>query len=195
MYSVKSLHYHQKVMLTRLDDGKVNAYSAKMKSYKGRINEKKGGLFNNLLCELYKGLGNPKLTVDKEVKVGLKERIIAEEPLGDFDVILIDHENKIIACIEAKDYIECRTVYELLSEEKKVKKDLEMVVKRDEWAKNHVTSFQVVDKKVTSDYQVKTAFVTSHLPAHTYLSTDDDTNIRFFSAIELAENPMAIMKN
>lgn len=60
---------------------------------------------------------------------------------------------------------------------------------------NHVTSFQVVDKKVTSDYQVKTVFVTSHLPAHTYLSTNDDTNIRFFSAIELAENPMAIMKN
>lgn len=195
MYSVKSLHYHQKVMLTRLDDGKVNAYSAKMKSYKGKINEKKGGLFNNLLCELYKGLGNPNLTVDKEVKVGLKERIIAEEPLGDFDVILIDHENEKIACIEAKDYIECRTVYELLLEEKKVKKDLEMVVKRDEWAKNHVTSFQVVDKKVTPDYQVKTAFVTSHIPAHTYLSTDDDTNIRFYSAIELAENPLAIMQN
>ena len=195
IYSVKSLHYHQKVMLTRLDNGKVNAYSGKMKSFKGIINEKKGGNFNNLLCELYKGLGNPNLTVDKEVKVGPNERIIAEKQLGDFDVIIIDHDQKKIVCIEAKDYIECRTVYELLLEEKKVKNDLKMVVKRDEWAKNHVDSFKTIDKNVTAAYQVNTAFVTSHIPAHAYLGMDEDSNIRFFSAIELAENPMIIMED
>lgn len=195
LYSVKSLHYHQKVMLTRLDDGKMKAYSAKMKSFKGKINEKKGDNFNNLLCELYKGFGNPNLTVDKEVKVGLKERIIADEPLGDFDVLVINHEQKKIVCIEAKDYIECRTVYELLLEEKKVRDDLEMVIKRDEWAKSHVDSFKTIDKNVTADYQVITAFVTSHIPAHVYLGTDEDSSIKFFSAIELAENPMVIMED
>lgn len=190
LYSVKSLHHHQKVMLKRFEEGKMSEYSKKMKKLKGKVNEKKGGAFNDLLYELYTSSGINDLIVDKEVKIGPKERIKAEEALGDFDLILINRQQKTIVLIEAKDYLECRTVYEILSEEEKVQKALKMVLKRDKWSKNHVDAFRVVGQCVDSNYQVKTVFITAHRPAHLYFDEEGNGEIvKFFSALDVVEEP------
>lgn len=193
IYSVKSLHHHQKVMLKRFEEGKMSEYSKKMERLKGKVNKKKGEAFNDLLYELYTSSAINDLVVDREVKIGPKERVKANEPLGDFDLILINKRQKTIVIIEAKDYLECRTVYELLSEEEKVQKALKMVVKRDEWAKNNIEAFRVVNQCIDSDYQVKTVFITAHRPAHLYF--DEDKNggfIKFYSALDVVENPAIV---
>ena len=39
--------------------------------------------------------------------------------------------------VEAKNYNECKTPYEAVAYEKKMLKDMAMVVKRDKWARDH----------------------------------------------------------
>lgn len=67
------------------------------------------------------------------------------------------------------------------------------VVKRDEWAKNNIEAFRVVNQCIDSDYQVKTVFITAHRPAHLYF--DEDKNggfIKFYSALDVVENPAIV---
>lgn len=191
-YSIKSLHQSEHVMMERLNEGKVNATSEKMKAYIGAVNEKKGIDFNDVVYNLYAGLKRDGLHVYKEVKVGPGERLKAELLIGDFDILIIDETSKQIVCVEAKDYIECRTIYELILEERKVKKALKKVKRRDEWAKNHVESFKDLTDKITGDYSVKTIFVTAHMPAHKYLGKEEKGDIIFVSALDIAESPEEI---
>ena len=104
MFSTKSLHQHERVMLERLDEGKVHSQSQKMKAFMSDLNHRKGIVFENNLKNYYESLGVDTLLAFRGVVIGPGERLDNNVLLGDIDVLLIDTNRKKIVCIETKDY-------------------------------------------------------------------------------------------
>lgn len=117
----------------------------------------------------------------------------ADSDLGDIDILLINIPRKLIVCIEAKDFVESRTVYELIQQDRKiVTKELAHVVRRDEWCKKNILSFQKYVEAVDKTYTVKTIFLTYNESAYNYFEHEEKVDILFLSAIDLIENPMVV---
>jgi len=192
MYSTKSLHQHESVMLERLNEGKVHAQSQKMKAYMSELNHRKGIAFENNLKHYYESLGLATLLAFRGVVIGPGERLDNKEALGDIDVLLIDTKCKKIVCIETKDYYESRTVYELLTENRKTGDDMEKPLERDTWCKSHISAFRSLCNEVDETYSCNSIFVTVNMPAYQYGHLEKKTPIRVIPALDLMENPMLV---
>lgn len=195
MYSTKSLHQHERVMLERLDEGKVHAESQKMKTYMSDLNHRKGIVFENNLKNYYDSLGIETLLAFRGVEIGPGERLENKEPLGDIDVLLIDTKCKKIVCMETKDYYESRTIYEVLTENRKTSDDMEMPIKRDEWCKSHITAFASLCKDVDDSYTCSSVFVTVNMPAYQYGNSEKKSPIRIIPALDLMEDPLVVFED
>ena len=195
MYSTKSLHQHEHVMLERLDEGKVHAEAQKMSNYMSDLNRRKGIVFENNLRNYYDSLGIETLLAFRGVEIGPGERLENKEPLGDIDVLLIDTKCKKIVCIETKDYYESRTIYEVLTENRKTSDDMEMPIKRDEWCKSHISAFAGLCQEVDDTYTCSSVFVTVNMPAYQYGHSEEKSPIRIIPALDLMEDPMVVFED
>ena len=195
MFSTKSLHQHESVMLERLDEGKVHAESSKMKTYMSDLNRRKGIVFENNLRNYYDSLGIETLLAFRGVVIGPGERIDNPEPLGDIDVLLIDTKSKKIVCIETKDYYESRTIYEVLAENRKTSDDMEKPLERDSWCKSHVRAFASLCKEVDETYTSSSVFVTVNMPAYQYVRSEEKSPIRVIPALDLMDDPLAVFED
>lgn len=192
LFSTKSLHQHERIMLERLNEGKLHPVSSKMKSYLRENNRKKGAIFENDLTGFYNALGLGHLLAFHGVKIGPGEQLENEEMIGDIDVLLINTERKKIVCMETKNYYESRTFYEILSENRKTEDDLEMPIKRDTWGKGHMLAFRAICKEVDESYTCSSVFVTVNMPAYKYFHSEEDRPIKVLSALDLMDNPMIV---
>ncbi len=192
MYSTKSLHQHERIMLERLNEGKLHPVSSKMKSYLREINRKKGSIFENDLTDFYNSLGLGHVKAYHGVKIGPGEQLENEVMIGDIDVLLINTERKRIVCMETKNYYESRTFYEILLENRKTEDDLEMPIKRDKWGKGHVLAFKAICKEVDENYTCSSVFVTVNMPAYQYFHSEEDRPIKVLPALDLMDNPMIV---
>lgn len=192
MFSTKSLHQHERVLLERLDEGKVHAQSQKMKAFMSDLNHRKGIVFENNLKNYYESLGIDTLLAFRGVVIGPGERLDNNVLLGDIDVLLIDTNRKKIVCIETKDYYESRTVYEVLTEHRKTRDDMEKPIERDVWCKSHIRTFASLCKEIDDTYTCSSVFVTVNMPAYQYGYTEENNPIRIIPALDLMEDPMLV---
>ena len=194
MFSTKSLHQHEYVMLERLNEGKVHAESRKMKTYMSDLNHRKGIVFENNLRDYYDSLKIETLLTFRGVMIGPGEQLENKEPLGDIDVLLIDTKCKKIVCIETKDYYESRTIYEVLTENRKTSDDMEKPLERDAWCKSHIRAFACLCKEVDDTYTCSSVFVTVNMPAYQYGHSEENSSIRIIPALDLMDDPMAVFE-
>lgn len=192
-YTTKTLYESLIIKVERLGNASINSVSQEMKKYVGNINKNKGHKFTMSLRKYYEEYGNDLIYVDSEVVISQGKRLDSQKNLGDIDLLLIHKEKKRIVCIEAKNYVESRTIYELMQQKQKIIKDLPLVLERDSWCKNNVHMFKYYDSNVDDDYSVKTIFLTCYENAYNYFD-NEKYDICFLSTIDIIKNPMIVFE-
>ena len=109
-----------------------------MTSFLNQINALKGKQFNNYLYLLFKGLGNAEMYIKKEEPIKPNKVLANDSDLGDIDILLINNAKKKIVCIEAKNYYESRSAYEVINKAKTTETNLLKVYRRDRWCANNI---------------------------------------------------------
>lgn len=192
-FTTKTLCESTMILMERLSNGTIRKRSKEMNSFVAGINKEKGHLFTMNVSDYYKKLNIEGVYINEEVAVKPGKWLNADSDLGDIDILLINIPRKLIVCIEAKDFVESRTVYELIQQDRKiVTKELAHVVRRDEWCKKNILSFQKYVEAVDKTYTVKTIFLTYNESAYNYFEHEEKVDILFLSAIDLIENPMVV---
>lgn len=191
-YSSKSLYISHQVMIARLDSGIILHSSKLMNSYIGQISEEKGELFTRSIGKYYREIPDCNITVNLEVQICPGKILNAKNNLGDIDVLLINTDLKKIVCIEAKDYYEARTIYDMMSQNKKTETALSKVLARDKWCKENKLQFNKYVKEVDESYEVKTLFLTYYEPTYKYFSHVNEVDIPMLSAFEIIQNPLIV---
>lgn len=192
-YSTKTLCESWMIRIERLNNGTVVNTTPEMQALVSKVNNKKGHEFTINVRKLYKSLSLDHLYVDSEVKIMPGKPLNATKQFGDIDVLLINKKTKQIVCIEAKNFSESRTAYELIQQNRKiVSKELSHVIERDVWCKDNIDKFKLYVPEVDAEYSVKTIFLTYHENAYKYFEHEQENDIIFLSAIEIVDNPMNV---
>ena len=196
-YSTKTIYESFMVKTERLSNGSINVSENNdaMKQYVAQINNAKGHLFTKGVTEFYSNLGIPDMVVLTEVPITPDKPLKSQKNLGDIDILLINKTTKQIICIEAKNFVESRTAYELIQQNRKIEtKELKHVIERDAWCKDNIKLFRFYEASVDDDYKVKTVFLTYHENAYNYFEHDVENAIMFLSAIDIVKNPMIVFE-
>lgn len=194
-YSTKTLFESWIIKIERLQNGTINRHSEEMQTLVTEVNDKKGQEFTSNIRTYYESLNIKGLFVDTEVEIRPNKPLSSSENLGDIDVLLINNETKQIVCIEAKNYAESRTTYELIQQNRKiVTKDLSHVIDRNKWCKENKDKFKFYVPEVDDTYNVSTIFLTYHENAYNYFEHQNDFGLRFLSAMDIVENPMIVFE-
>lgn len=193
-YSSKSLYISHQVMIERLDSGIISHSSKLMNSYIGKISARKGEQFTRSLGKYYRDLGDCNISVYLEVPICPGKLLQAKNNLGDIDVLLINMDLKKIVCIEAKDYYEARTIYDMMSQNNKITKALPKVIERNKWCKENKLQFKKYVVEVDDSYEVKTIFLTYHEPTYKYFSHVNEVDIPMVSAFDIIQNPFIVFE-
>ena len=192
-YSTKTIYESWMIRVERLNNGTVFNTTPEMQALVSKANNEKGHEFTMNVKRLYESLSLDYLYVGAEVDIMPGKPLNAPKVLGDIDVLLINKEAKQIVCIEAKNFSESRTVYELIQQNKKiVTKELSHVIDRDQWCKGNVDKFKFYVPEVDDNYSVKTLFLTYHENAYKYFEHDQENQIMFLSAVDIVENPLSV---
>lgn len=192
-YSTKTLYESLMIREERLNNGTVINTTPEMQALVSKVNNEKGHEFTLSIKKLYESLSLDYLYVGTEVEIMPGKPLNAPRQLGDIDVLLINKKTKQIVCIEAKNFSESRTVYELIQQNRKiVTKELYHVIERDVWCKDNTCRFKFYVSEVTVEYSVKTIFLTYHENAYKYFDHEQENDITFLSAVEIIENPMIV---
>ena len=192
-YSTKTLYESWMIRIERLNNGTVINTTPEMQALVSKVNNEKGHEFTVNVKKLYKSLSLDHLYVDSEVEIMPGKPLNATKQFGDIDVLLINKKTKQIVCIEAKNFSESRTAYELIQQNRKiVSKELSHVIERDVWCKNNIDKFKLYVPEVDAEYSVKTIFLTYHENAYKYFEHELENDITFLSAVEIVENPMIL---
>lgn len=192
-YSTKTIYESWMIRVERLNNGTVTNTTAEMQALVSKINNDKGHEFTVNVKMFYDNLSLDYLYVRAEVEIMPGKPLNSEKPLGDIDVLLINRSTKQIVCIEAKNYSESRTAYELIQQNRKIEeKELSHVIERDNWCKKNVEKFKFYVPEVDGNYSVKTIFLTYHENAYNYFEHTQSTDITFISAFDIVENPMIV---
>lgn len=181
-------------MIERLDSGIISHSSKLMSSYIGKISERKGEQFTRSLGKYYRDLGDCNISVYLEVPICPGKLLQAKNNLGDIDVLLINMDLKKIVCIEAKDYYEARTIYDMMSQNNKITKALPKVIERNKWCKENKLQFKKYVVEVDDSYEVKTIFLTYHEPTYKYFSHVNEVDIPMVSAFDIIQNPFIVFE-
>lgn len=194
-YSTKTIFESWMIKIERLQNGTINRHSEEMQALVTEVNDKKGHEFTSNIRKYYESLNISGLFIDSEVEIRPNKPLLAPENLGDIDILLINNETKQIVCIEAKNYAESRTTYELIQQNRKiVTKELSHVIDRDKWCKENKDKFKFYVPEVDDTYNVNTIFLTYHENAYNYFEHQDDFGLRFLSAMDIVENPMIVFE-
>lgn len=192
-YSIKTLYESWMIRVERLNNGTVVNTTLEMKALVSKVNNEKGHEFTLSIKRLYESLSLDYLYVGTEVEIMPGKPLNAPKQLGDIDVLLINKKTKQIVCIEAKNFSESRTAYELIQQNRKiVNKELSHVIDRDVWCKGNINKFKLYVPEVDAQYTVKTIFLTYHENAYNYFDHEQENDIIFLSAVEIVENPMNV---
>ena len=192
-YSTKTLYESWMIRIERMNNGTVVNTTPEMQALVSKVNNIKGHEFTLNIQKLYESLSLDYLYVGAEVDIMPRKPLNAPKELGDIDVLLINKVTKQIVCIEAKNFSESRTAYELIQQNRKiVTKELPHVIDRDVWCKGNVDKFRFYVPEVDNQYSVKTIFLTYHENAYKYFEHEQKNSITFLSAIDIVENPMSI---
>lgn len=191
-YSSKTIYESWMIKIERLNNGTVNTSTHQMKQHVALINNSKGHAFTANIRKYYEDLHLPELYINSEVEIMPDKPLAADKKMGDIDVLLINRETKQIICIEAKNFVESRTVYELIQQNRKiVDKELSHVVERDTWCKANIEKFKFYVPEIDNSYCVRTIFLTYHENAYNYFE-HEDVGINFISAMDIIENPSVV---
>lgn len=194
-YSTKTIFESWMIKIERLQNGTINKHTEEMQALVTEVNDKKGHKFTLNIRRYYESLNITGLFIDSEVKICPNKPLLSSTNLGDIDILLISTVTKQIICIEAKNYVESRTTYELILQNKKiVTKELPHVVDRDKWCKENKDKFKFYVPEVDDTYIVSTIFLTYHENAYNYFEHKDDFGLRFLSAMDIVENPMIVFE-
>lgn len=194
-YSTKTIFESWMIKIERLQNGTIARHSKEMQALVTEVNDKKGHEFTSNIRTYYESLDISGLFIDSEVEIRPNKPLLASENLGDIDILLINNETKQIVCIEAKNYAESRTTYELIQQNKKiVTKELSHVIDRDKWCKENKDKFKFYVPEVDDTYDVSTIFLTYHENAYNYFDHQDDFGLRFLSAMDIVVNPMIVFE-
>ncbi|EKY21783.1 hypothetical protein [Capnocytophaga sp. oral taxon 326] len=192
-YSTKTLYESWMIRVERLNNGTVVNTTQEMQAFVSKVNNKKGHEFTLNLKRLYDSLSLDYLYVGADVEIMPGKPLDADKKLGDIDVLLINQKAKQIICIEAKNFSESRTAYELILQNRKiVTKELFHVIDRDMWCKDNVDKFKFYVPEVDAQYSVKTIFLTYHENAYKYFEHDQVNDITFLSTIDIVADPMIV---
>lgn len=192
-YSTKTLYESWMIRIERLSNGTVVNTTLEMQTLVSKVNNEKGHEFTMNIKKLYESLSLDYLYVDSEVEIMPGKPLNSPKQFGDIDVLLINKNTKQIVCIEAKNFSESRTVYELIQQNRKiVTKELSHVIDRDVWCKGNIDKFKSYAPEVDDEYSVKTIFLTYHENAYKYFEHEHENDITFLSAIEIVDNPMGV---
>ena len=197
-YSTKTIYESFMVKIERLSNGSINVSENNdaMKQFVAQINNDKGHIFTKGVTEFYSNLGIPDMVVLTEVPITPDKPLKSQKNLGDIDILLINKTTKQIICIEAKNYVESRTAYELIQQNRKIEtKELKHVIERDVWCKGNINMFRYYEASVDDEYTVKTVFLTYHENAYKYFEHDINPDIVFLSAMDVVQNPMVVFEN
>ncbi len=196
-YSTKTIYESFMVKTERLSNGsiKVSENNDAMKQFVAQINNDKGHIFTKGVTEFYSNMGIVDMVVLTEVPITPDKPLKSQKNLGDIDILLINKTKKQIICIEAKNYVESRTAYELIQQNRKIEKELKHVIVRDAWCKGNIELFRFYDASVDDKYTVKTVFLTYHENAYNYFEHDTNLDIVFLSAMDIVQNPMIVFEN
>lgn len=196
-YSTKTIYESFMVKTERLSNGSINVSENNdaMKQFVAQINNAKGHIFTKGVTEFYSNLGIPDMVVLTEVPITPDKPLKSQKNLGDIDILLINKTTKQIICIEAKNYVESRTAYELIQQNRKIEtKELKHVIERDVWCKGNIKLFRFYEASVDDEYKVKTIFLTYHENAYNYFEHDTNPDIVFLSAMDIVQNPMVVFE-
>lgn len=192
-YSTKTLYESWMIRVERLNNGTVINTTPEMQALVSKVNNEKGHEFTINIKKLYENLSLDYLYVDSEVEIMPGKPLNSVKKFGDIDVLLINKSTKQIVCIEAKNFSESRTVYELIQQNRKIEtKELSHVIERDVWCKDNIDKFKFYVPEVDDEYSVKTIFLTYHENAYKYFEHKHENDITFLSAIEIVDNPMNV---
>lgn len=192
-YSTKTLYESWMIRVERMNNGTVVNTTPEMQALVTKVNDEKGHKFTQNVKRLYDSLSLEYLYVAAEVDIMPGKPLNFSKKLGDIDVLLINKVTKQIVCIEAKNFTESRTAYELIQQNRKiVTKELSHVIDRDAWCKGNVDKFKFYVPEVDDQYSVKTIFLTYHENAYKYFEHEKKNDITFLSSIEIMENPMSV---
>ena len=192
-YSTKTLYESMMIRVERLNNGTVINTTPEMQAFVSKVNNEKGHEFTLNVRRFYESLSLDFPYVNSEVEIMPGKPLNAHKKLGDIDVLLINQKTKQIVCIEAKNFSESRTAYELIQQNRKiVSKELSHVIERDVWCKDNIDKFKLYVPEVDAEYSVKTIFLTYHENAYKYFEHEQENDIIFLSAIEIVDNPMNV---
>lgn len=192
-YSTKTLYESMMIRVERLNNGTVINTNPEMQAFVSKVNNEKGHEFTLNVRRFYESLSLDFLYVNSEVEIMPGKPLNTHKKLGDIDVLLINQKTKQIVCIEAKNFSESRTAYELIQQNRKIViKELSHVIDRDVWCKSNVDKFKFYVPDVDDQYSIKTIFLTYHENAYKYFEHEQENDIIFLSAIEIVDNPMNV---
>lgn len=191
-YSSKTVYESWMIKTERLNNGTISISTDQMQQLVSSVNNAKGHAFTANVRKYYESLSIAGLYVNSEVEIMPGKPLDSSKPLGDIDVLLINKDTKQIVCIEAKNFVESRTVYELIQQNRKiVEKELSHVVERDTWCKTNIEKFKFYMQEIDDSYNVRTIFLTYHENAYNYFE-HEDIGITFISAMDIIENPLVV---
>ena len=195
-YSTKTIYESWMVKIERLSNASIKFDSNVMKQFVAQTNNAKGHIFTKGVAEFYTNLCIPDLVVLTEVPIKPNKQLKSQKDLGDIDILLINKTTKMIICIEAKNYVESRTAYELIQQNRKIEtKELKHVIERAAWCKSNIDLFKYFEASIDDEYKVKTIFLTYHENAYNYFEHDTNPDIVFLSAMDIVQNPMIVFGN
>lgn len=197
-YSTKTIYESWMVKIERLSNASINVSenNEEMKQFVAQINNDKGHIFAKGVADFYSSKGITDLIVLSEVPINPDKPLKSQKDLGDIDILLICKTTKQIICIEAKNFVESRTAYELIQQNRKIEtKELKHVIDRDVWCKSNFKLFGFYESSIDDDYRIKTIFLTYHENAYNYFEHDTNHDIVFLSAMDIIQNPMIVFEN
>ncbi|MEH2829259.1 hypothetical protein V7T06_00195 [Segatella copri] len=192
-FSSKSISTSSRILLDRICNAVLVAQSPGMNSYLGTIRDRKGHDFNSALFKYVKDHASSEIVVKLEVKICQGKTLDADKDYGDIDLLIIDTKSKIIKCVEAKDFVESRYLWQLLDQEKKIIGALPKVCSRDNWCRNNIRQFSKICHLVDNSYTIQTVFLTYNLQPETFDKSGPYKNIKFVSLIDLIKDPKILL--
>lgn len=197
MYSYKSLFISYSIFLERLSNGILRASSAEMKAFMGSVREDKGQKFNQQMFHLYLDLDIKGLKVFQGVNIGKGEMLENDTPIGDIDLLLINACSGKIICVELKNYVESRSLWSVITQERETQDDIKNVIRRDKWCQENIHLFKrLAQIENNKECALKTVFLTYNLQAHKFFISDGttDSNIVFLEVSQILDSPLDIFK-
>ncbi len=192
-FSFRGFVQSQYNLLDNIRNSNYSCMSDMMGKYIGKLNKRRGGIFEAGVFELYQKQSG--IICHRSAKIGPKDILQNKGgALGDIDIMLIDNESRKIILIEAKWFNECKTPYEAVDFEKKLKDNLKEAVNRDNWAKSNKALFEWYAKQPTADYQVASVMLTFNLNPTKFFRDDYKTPLPIIWMRDVIENPKSIFK-